>query len=112
MNDAIDIDFREPFRVGDWQVDSQNNQLQLGDKLISLEPRVMDVLVYLAERRGQVVTREELEDKVWAGRIVSYDALTNSVVKLRKAFKIGTNELVIKTIPKRGYSLVTLVTPI
>ena len=47
----------------------------------------MEVLEYLARRPGQVVGREELEAAVWRGRVVSYDAVTNAIIKLRKAFK-------------------------
>ncbi len=72
----------------------------------------MDLLVYLAERQGQVISREELENNVWAGRVVSYDALTNSMVKLRKALNSSKENPVIKTVSKRGYSLVAEVTPI
>jgi len=102
-----------PFRVGEWLVDPLNNQLQLGESRVKLEPKVMDVLIYLAMHRGKVVSREELEEHVWAGRIVTYDALTATIVKLRKAFQVSNQaEPVIKTISKRGYSLVAPVTSI
>ncbi|MGD8784599.1 MAG: tetratricopeptide repeat protein [Thioalkalispiraceae bacterium] len=95
------------FRVGDWRVDPSQCQIQLGDRIVKVEPKVMDVLIYFAERPGQVISREELEDNVWRGRVVSYDALTTTIVKLRKAFQIeDSDEPVIKTIPKRGYSLI------
>ena len=61
-------------------------QIERNGNSIKLEPRVMDVLVYLAEHPGQVVSREELEDAVWENRIVSYDSLTSAIQKLRKAF--------------------------
>jgi len=110
VNDTADINFQSPFCVGGWTVDPANNQICLDEQVVNLEPKVMDVLVYLAKRQGQVISREELEDKVWAGRIVSYDALTNSMVKLRKAFDQDKKNPIIKTIPKRGYSLVATVT--
>ena len=47
----------------------------------------MEVLVYLANRAGEAVTRRELEDKVWAGTVVSYEALSVTVNKLRKALQ-------------------------
>lgn len=100
------------FRIGDWRVDPSQCQIQLGDRIVKLEPKVMDVLIYFARRPGQVLSREELEDNVWRGRVVSYDALTTTIVKLRKAFQIGdSDEPVIKTIPKRGYSLIASITP-
>jgi len=107
MNDSATVDGDLPFLVGDWRVDPQNNELQHGDHIIKLEPKVMDVLIYLAMHPGQVVSRTELEQHVWSGRVVTYDALTATIVKLRKAFQCdGQGEPVIKTISKRGYCLV------
>ncbi len=74
---------------------------------VRLEPRAVALLVYLAERPGQTVTREELEREVWQGRVVGYDALSRAITKLRKAF--GDDPMqprVIETIPKVGYRLV------
>jgi DNA-binding winged helix-turn-helix (wHTH) protein len=45
----------------------------------------MQVLVHLAERQGQVVSRQELEQLVWTGTVVGYEAVTNAVIKLGKA---------------------------
>ncbi len=67
----------------------------------------MEVLVYLAAHQGEVVTREELEKNVWRGALVGYDAVTNSVIKLRKALGDHAKEPgIIATVPKRGYRLV------
>jgi TolB-like protein len=67
----------------------------------------MEVLVYLAQRQGEVVTREELEQHVWRGALVGYDAVTNTVIKLRKALGDDAREPgIVATIPKRGYRLV------
>ena len=113
MSNSDTIQPVTPFRIGDFEVDPLNNLLLHNSDSIKLEPKVMDVLVYLANRPGQVVSREELEEKVWTGRIVTYDALTATIVKLRKAFQThNKHDTIIKTIPKRGYSLVAPVTPI
>jgi len=94
------------FRIARWLVDPSNNELRHGGTHIKLEPKVMDVLIYLAERPEQVVSREELEDNVWAGRVVSYDAITAAIVKLRKALGKGKQQgPLIKTVSKRGYCL-------
>ncbi len=67
----------------------------------------MDVLVYLASRRGDVVSRADLELQVWHGAVVGYDAVTNTVIKLRKALEDDPHEpSYIETVPKRGYRLV------
>lgn len=67
----------------------------------------MDLLVYLAQRPGSVVSREELEREVWRGLVVGYDALNNTVAKLRKAFDDDPKQpRVIHTVPKKGYQLI------
>lgn len=72
----------------------------------------MEVLVYLASRQGEVVTREALEREVWRGALVGYDAVTSTVIKLRKALgDSARNSSVIRTIPKRGYQLIASVGP-
>jgi DNA-binding winged helix-turn-helix (wHTH) protein/TolB-like protein len=92
-------------QVGDWTVDPALNELSAPGKTVKLEPKAMAVLVYLAERPGQVVSRDELLSAVWSGLVVSDDALTQVVIKLRKAL----GEAYIQTIPKGGYRLVARV---
>lgn len=75
-----------------------------------LESKVMQVLVYLVEHAGQVVSRRELEEQIWSGRIVTEDAVTNSILKLRRAFEDNARQpRVIETIPKTGYRLIAKV---
>lgn len=70
----------------------------------------MQVLVYLASKPGEVINREELESNIWAGRVVGYDALANTIIKLRKAFGDSSRHpQIIKTIPKTGYQLIAQV---
>ncbi len=72
----------------------------------------MAVLVYLAHRPGELVTREELEAAVWAGSVVGYDALTGAMLKLRKAFKDNPRHpQIVETLSKKGYRLVAPVRP-
>ena len=78
-----------------------------------LESKVMQVLVYLAQHAGQTVSRAELEQQIWPGRVVTEDTVTNAIVKLRRA--LGDNARrprVIETIPKTGYRLIAEVLPL
>jgi adenylate cyclase len=101
-----------PFSVERWDVDPAGGCISHNGTSVRLEPRVMDVLVYLAARPGQVVTREELESAVWAERVVGYDALTGTMQKLRKAFADDARQPhIIETLSKRGYRLVAPVGP-
>jgi len=71
----------------------------------------MDVLVYLIQRAGQVVTRQELEDNLWTGTIVSYEALTVTINKIRRALQDNPHKPeFIETLPKKGYRLIAPVT--
>ncbi len=103
----MDVSQQHPFLVGDWYVDPASGRVSHDGKTVKLEPRVMDVLVYLADRPGQVVTRVELEEHVWVGRVISYDALTSTVQKLRRAFADDARQpRIIETLSKKGYRLV------
>ena len=107
---SADISSYRHFRVGDWLVESDEGRLSRGDESARVEPKAMEVLVYLAGRRGEVVTREELEREVWRGAMVGYDAVTSTVIKLRKALGDSARQpTVIRTIPKRGYQLIAKV---
>lgn len=83
------------------------HRISKAGETLRLEPRTMAVLAFLAGRPGQAVTREELEREVWQGMVVGYDALSNAIAKLRKAFGDDPkNPQVIETIPKVGYRLI------
>jgi TolB-like protein/DNA-binding winged helix-turn-helix (wHTH) protein len=102
----------ETFKVGDWSVEPAANRLFCVDREIRVEPKVMRVLAYLIERRGEVVSRHDLEANVWTGLVVTDDAVTNTVIKLRKA--LGDNARdprYIETIAKSGYRLIAEVEP-
>jgi TolB-like protein/DNA-binding winged helix-turn-helix (wHTH) protein/Tfp pilus assembly protein PilF len=102
----------EPFRVADWTVDAPANRLLRDGKEVRLEPKVMSVLVYLAGHPGQVVSRDELEAGVWTGMVVGYDAVTNTVIKLRRALGDDARApRIIETISKHGYRLIADVGP-
>lgn len=98
---------QNPFSIGDWWVSPPEGLIKKGDDIVHLEPKVMEVLVYLASRQGEVVTRDEIERDVWHGALISYDAITGTVIKLRKAFQDSARKpAIIATIPKRGYQLI------
>jgi TolB-like protein/DNA-binding winged helix-turn-helix (wHTH) protein len=103
----------QPFLIGDWQIDPASGHITRRDESVKLEPRVMDVLTYLAAHPGKVVPREEMEATIWQGRVVGYDALTSTMLKLRKALNDDPHHpQFIETVPKRGYRLVADVQPL
>jgi TolB-like protein len=100
----------DAFEIAGWTVDPTTNRMSSGSDTVKLEPKVMQVLVYLVHRCGQTVTRDELAGAAWAGTVVGDDAVTNAIIKLRKAFGDDTrSSKVIETIPKRGYRLMAKV---
>lgn len=94
-------------QVGEWRADRTTNELGRAGETLRIEPKAMEVLMALAARAGQVVSREELLAAVWPDVIVGDEALTQSIIKLRRA--LGDNPRApsyIETISKRGYRLI------
>lgn len=95
------------FQLEEWLVRPDQGTATRGSETVRLEPRVMDVLVYLAQRPGRTATKEELLDAVWEGMAVEEGALPQCVHAIRKALgDDARSPRYIQTIPKRGYRLV------
>jgi TolB-like protein/DNA-binding winged helix-turn-helix (wHTH) protein len=98
---------RAAFGLGPWRVDPGRNELSRDGEVVRLEPKAVEVLAYLAGRPGEVVPREELLGAVWPGVVVGDDALTQAIIKLRKALGDEAHKpTYIETISKRGYRLI------
>lgn len=100
------------FRVGDWLVQRDLNRLSKGEKSVQVEPKVMEVLVFLAGQPGEVLSRQSILKAVWPDTYVSDEVLTYSIFELRHAFEDDAKHpQIIQTIPRRGYRLIAPVTP-
>ena len=100
------------FRVGSWLVQPGLNIVSQNCTGTRLEPKVMEVLVCLASRAGEPVTKETILKTVWPETFVSDDVLTRSISELRRVFEDDAREpRFIETIPKRGYRLVATIAP-
>jgi len=100
------------FRLDGWAVHQDQGTLISEDRLIRLEPRVMDVLACLAAEPGAVVSKEDLLEIGWGGAFVEEGALAQAIHSLRKALGDDARQpRFIQTIPKRGYRLVASVVP-
>ena len=103
----------EALQVGDWTVDPALNQVSAAGKTVRLEPKAMALLAYLAERPGEVVSRDALLAALWPGVVVGDDSLTQAIIKLRKALgDTPESPAYVQTIAKRGYRLVATVTKV
>ncbi|ARA92521.1 hypothetical protein AWN76_004610 [Rhodothermaceae bacterium RA] len=97
----------EPFWVGEWLVEPTLNRATKGGEAVRLEPKVLHVLLCLAERPGKTVPREVFMDEVWAGTVVTDDVLARCISELRKLFDDDArNPAYIETIRKTGYRLI------
>ncbi|WP_142501723.1 lysine decarboxylation/transport transcriptional activator CadC [Klebsiella sp. 2680] len=94
-------------RVGEWLVTPSVNQISRKERHLTLEPRLIDLLVFFARHPGEVLSRDELIDNVWTRNVVTSHVVTQSISELRKSLKDGDDSKLeyIATVPKRGYKL-------
>ena len=102
---AIDLENERPFRVGSAAIDPVSREAHHAGGNERLQPQTLKVLISLARRRNQVVTRGELIDCCWDGRIVGDDVINRSILLLRQ-FAERAGGFTIETVPKSGYRLV------
>jgi DNA-binding winged helix-turn-helix (wHTH) protein len=99
------------FRLGPWTVRPRLGQIAGPGGERHLEPKVMGVLTCLAEHAGDVVTRDELVERVWEGRMVSDEVVSRCISQLRTRLGDTPREPeYIRTVPKIGYQLLKAVT--
>jgi transcriptional activator of cad operon len=104
---------RAAFCVGAWRVNPALDEISLDGKVTKFEPRLMGLLLCLAEHPGEVVSHQKLLDEVWHDVIVSPDSVYQAVGALRRLLGNDTKETTyIANVPRRGYRLVATVTPL
>jgi DNA-binding winged helix-turn-helix (wHTH) protein len=102
----------QPFVVAGWLVEPLTHRVSRGGAVHTLEPRVMQVLAYLAAHAGEPVKREALLEAVWGTPYLGDDAVSRCISRLRKLFDDDPRApRVIETISKTGYRLLAPVTP-
>jgi DNA-binding winged helix-turn-helix (wHTH) protein/Tol biopolymer transport system component len=101
-----------------WQIaefifcDKQQT-LTFEDNLQQLEPMMVELLSYFCKNADQIISKDKLIEQVWLGRIVSDNAVSKLITKLRKTFGDDVRQpKFIATFPKKGYRFIALVTPI
>lgn len=86
------------------EIDLDRRELSNAGQKVHLEPQVFDLLAHLVRNRDRVVSRDELFETVWQGRIVSDTALSSRINAARRAVgDDGERQAVIRTIHKRGF---------
>ena len=108
-----DLPFSTPFRVGDWSVDPVSGELSCGDQRLRLEDRTLRLLLCLAEHSGQVLSMDDLLQRVWQGVVVSPDSVYQAITALRRQLGDDSKQpKYIITVPRRGYRLIAAVAPL
>lgn len=95
------------FRIGGRLIRPRLNAIEYEGIALHLEPKVMQVLVALADQTGDVVTRQQIRETVWQNVFVGEDVLIRAISELRRAFQDDPRtQHTIQTVPKVGYRLV------
>lgn len=101
---------KSTFTVGKWTITPTLCEINDGKKTIHLEPKSMDLLLLLANAKGELVSRKQIMDVVWKDRVVTEYALNNLISGLRKSLNDKQSpEAYIVTRPKLGYQLIAKV---
>lgn len=102
-----------PFQMGPVRVEPAINRLTSDTGTVELEPQVMDLLVYLAQARGEVRSKEQIAQALWPDASVNDDALSRTVWKLRQALgDDAKSPRFVQTVSRRGYRLIAPVEPV
>lgn len=104
-------ELQKGFHIGDWEVLPARHVLRRGDEEAQPEPKVFEVLMCLAMRDGDIVTKDELINECWGGRATSDDVMTRAIFQLRGVFGDHRPYQYIETINRVGYRLMQPVVP-
>jgi TolB-like protein len=92
---------------GDRVIDPDRRELTKGSESVAIGPQVFDLLLYLLRNRAHVVSKDELIEAVWGGRIVSESTLTSHINAVRKAIgDTGEEQRLVRTVSRKGYRFV------
>ena len=92
---------------GDYALDPDRRELTRHAEAVAIGPKVFDLLLYLVQNREHVVSKDDLLDAVWAGRIVSESTLTSHINAVRKAIgDSGEEQRLVRTLARKGFRFV------
>jgi TolB-like protein/cytochrome c-type biogenesis protein CcmH/NrfG len=100
-------DSRVQFQFSNHVLDGNLRELTRGGQNVAVEPQVFDLLMYLVKNRDRVVSKDDLIESIWNGRIVSESTLTSRINAARTAVgDTGKDQAVIRTIARKGFRFV------
>jgi TolB-like protein/DNA-binding winged helix-turn-helix (wHTH) protein len=95
------------FVFADHELDPRRQELRRRGEAVHVEPQVFDLLTFLIRNHDRIVSKDEILDEVWDGRIVSEAALSSRINAARKAIgDSGNDQIFIRTFHKRGFRFV------
>jgi len=95
------------FTINGCTVDTEAYEIRRRGALVPVEPQVFDLLVLLLENRDRVVTKDEIIERIWSGRIISDAALSSRIKSVRQAIDDdGAAQGCIRTVRRRGFRVV------
>ena len=95
------------FRFTDFEIDIARQELRRSGEIVHIEPQVFDLLVHLIRNRDRIVSKDELIDTIWQGRIISEATLSSRISAARRALdESGNDQSLIRTLHKRGFRFV------
>src|SRR5690242_19934403 len=95
------------FLFGSHVLDVAQRELRLNGEAVAVEPMVFDLLAYLVVHRDRVVSKDEVLDAIWSGRIVSDSALATRIAAARRAVgDSGEAQRLIRTVARKGFRFV------
>lgn len=101
------------FRFTDCTLDPDRRELIRGSETVAVGPQVFDLLLYLVRNRERVVSKDDLLEAVWRGRIVSESTLTSHINAVRKAIgDSGEEQQLVRTFARKGFRFIGVVSEI
>jgi TolB-like protein/DNA-binding winged helix-turn-helix (wHTH) protein len=95
------------YRFSDFEIDLSQQELRREGASIHIEPQVFDLIVHLVRNHDRVVSKDELIDTIWNGRVISEAAFSSRINGARRALgDNGTDQLFIRTLHRRGFRFV------
>ena len=101
------------WQIANYQFCEQQQTLSSSSEMLQLEPMMVELLAYFCRHPNEIISVDQLIDQVWQGRVVTDNAVSRLITKLRRAFADDARQpKFIATFPKKGYKFVARVTTV
>jgi len=95
------------YRFAQFEIDPSQHELRRAGESVHIEPQVFDLIVHLVRNRDRIVSKDDLIETIWNGRVISEAALSSRINGARRVLgDNGNDQIFIKTLHKRGFRFV------